>query len=262
MHMYNFLFGVFFSLFSPVFSDEDYSQFAACCTSKGPGFTDIEYIIKNYFNDKLLIEYNSTRGNWTGFTAYSIEEVKNWNSDPYNALQRSFEKKVLCTDNLHFAQQLDNVRAVPTVKLKLVKHQPMLVCSAYNFYPKQIRMTWLRNGQEVTSAVSFSDALPDGEWYYQIHSYLEHTPTAGEIITCVVEHLTLSEPALHVWDPSLPAPERVKIVVGLCGLILGFIIVSSGFIYYKKMSAAYCTFYQGRVSIPVEHLPEAGATSG
>ncbi len=75
----------------------------------------------------------------------------------------------------------------------------MLVCSAYNFYPKQIRVTWLRNGQEVTSDVSFTDAMSDGEWYYQIHSYLEHTPTAGEKITCMVEHLSLSEPVLHVW---------------------------------------------------------------
>lgn len=103
---------------------------------------------------------------------------------------------------------------------------------------------WLQNGQEVTSGVSSSEVMSDGDWYYQIHSYLEHTPTTGEKITCVVEHFTLSEPALHVWDPSLPVPERIKIVVGLCGLMLGFVIVSSGFIYYKKKSAAFSTLYQ------------------
>lgn len=58
---------------------------------------------------------------------------------------------------------------------------------------------WLQNGQEVTSGVSSSEVMSDGDWYYQIHSYLEHTPTTGEKITCVVEHFTLSEPALHVW---------------------------------------------------------------
>lgn len=207
-----------------------------------------------------MIQYNSTRGNWTGFTASAIGIEPSWNSDPDDARQRQFEKKSLCLDIIDYIQQIGNLTAVPTIKLNSMKHPPMLVCSAYNFYPKQIRVMWLQNGQEVTSGVSSSEVMSDGDWYYQIHSYLEHTPTTGEKITCVVEHFTLSEPALHVWDPSLPVPERIKIVVGLCGLMLGFVIVSSGFIYYKKKSAAFSTLYQEQGSIPVEQLPAAGAT--
>lgn len=51
------------------------------------------------------MQYNSTRGNWTGVTAFSIEKAKNWNSDPFDALQRAFEKKILCTNNIDFIQQ-------------------------------------------------------------------------------------------------------------------------------------------------------------
>ncbi|GLD66754.1 rano class II histocompatibility antigen, A beta chain-like isoform X1 [Lates japonicus] len=149
------------------------------------------------------MEYNSTRGNWTGFTAYALLKAKTFNGDPYDGLLRAFEKKILCIDNRNFIQTGVNRGAVtPTVKLNSVKqpgggHPAILVCSAYNFYPKQIQVTWLRNGQEVTSAVSSSDAMPDGDWYYQIHSYLEYTPTPGETITCMVQHFTLSEPMLQ-----------------------------------------------------------------
>ncbi|XP_036945134.1 rano class II histocompatibility antigen, A beta chain-like [Acanthopagrus latus] len=258
--MHILLFCLMFSLVSPVFTDEDYSQISACCTFKGPGLKDIEYILLDRFNKKVMKEFNSTRGNWTGFTKYSIEVAKSWNADPYDALRRAFEKKILCTDRKDYLQDVGNFTATPTVKLNSLKHPPVLVCSAYNFYPKQIRLTWLRNGQEVTSAVSFSEAISDGDWNYQIHSYLEHQPTAGEKITCMVEHFTLSKPALHVWDPSLPAAQRIKIAVGLCGLMIGFVVVTSGFIYYKRKSAAYVTQYQGRVSIPVEQLPGADST--
>lgn len=75
----------------------------------------------------------------------------------------------------------------------------MLVCSAFNFYPKQIRMTWLRNQKQVTAGVSYSEVMPDGDWLYQTQSYLQYTPTHGEKITCVVEHMSLPEPALVVW---------------------------------------------------------------
>lgn len=93
---------------------------------------------------------------------------------------------------------------VPTIKLKSVqqfnsRYPAMLVCTAYNFYPKQIRVTWLRNGQEVTSGVSCSEVMSDGNWYYQIHSYLEYIPSTHEEITCMVEHPSLFKPVLRVW---------------------------------------------------------------
>lgn len=110
---------------------------------------------------------------------------------------------------LHFTHRCTvcttgNLTSVPIVKLNSMKQlsgsQPaLLVCSAYNFYPKQIKVTWLRNGREVTLGVSTSDLLPDENWYYQVHSYLEYQPTSAEQISCMVKHLTLSKPVLQVW---------------------------------------------------------------
>ena len=75
----------------------------------------------------------------------------------------------------------------------------MLMCSAYNFYPRMIRVTWYRDGQKVTSDVSATEELADGDWFYQIHSHLEFTPKAGEKISCVVEHASFKEPREFVW---------------------------------------------------------------
>lgn len=93
-------------LFITVFSDDDYVQINACCTFKGTDLEDTEYILTSRFNEKLRMQYNSTRGNWIGFTAYSVEAAKNWNADPYDALQRAFEKNLLCTDSIDFIQKL------------------------------------------------------------------------------------------------------------------------------------------------------------
>ncbi|KAK2833544.1 hypothetical protein Q5P01_017433 [Channa striata] len=264
MHFHNFL-CVFFSSFTTVYSYENYVNVKGCCTFKGPAFEDIEYILSKRYKKQETTEYNSTRGNWTEFTAYSIEQAKEFNSDPTDAIQRVFEKKLLCTDNIASLQTIGNLTVTPTIRLKSVKqpgsrHPAMVVCSAYNFFPKQIRMSWLRNGEAVTSGVSCSEVMSDGDWYYQIHCYLEYTPALSDSVACMVEHFTFSKPVIHVWDQSLPVPERIKIVVGLCGLILGFVILSSGFIYYKRKSAAYINVCQGRVPIPVEELTTSEAT--
>uniref|UniRef100_A0A3B5Q532 HLA class II histocompatibility antigen, DQ beta 1 chain-like n=1 Tax=Xiphophorus maculatus TaxID=8083 RepID=A0A3B5Q532_XIPMA len=200
--------------------------FDACCSFNGPNFDKIEYILTASFNKQKMLEYNSTRGNWIGFTDYSIVASTFWNKDPLDRLERAMEIKLMCFDN---RDSLTFVLISPDGR-----HQAVLVCSAYNFYPKQIQITWLRNDQEVTEGVSNTDVIPDGELYYQFHSYLEYTPTSGERISCMVEHVTLWEPRIIVWNNSLPEGEKTKIVVGLCGLIIGLVIFISGFIYHKK----------------------------
>ncbi|KAM8734293.1 rano class II histocompatibility antigen, A beta chain-like [Acanthopagrus schlegelii] len=109
----------------------------------------------------------------------------------------------------------------------------MLVCSVYNFYPKQIRVAWLRDGKEMTSEVMSTDEMPNGNWLYQVHSFLEYTPRPGEKISCKVEHASLVEPQLYEWEPTSDSGMN-KIIVGIAGLLLGLVFSVGGLMYYKK----------------------------
>ncbi|XP_037553244.1 H-2 class II histocompatibility antigen, E-S beta chain-like, partial [Nematolebias whitei] len=136
----------------------------------------------------------------------------------------------------------------PTVKLHSTEpsssHQPsVLVCRVFDFYPKTIRVSWLRDGQEVSSDVTTTDEMQDGDWYYQVQSDLEYTPRSGEKISCMVEHVSLSEPLIKDWDTSMPEPERKKIAIGASGLILGLVLSLAGLIYYKRKA-------RGRILVP------------
>ncbi|KAM3838207.1 class II histocompatibility antigen, B-L beta chain-like, partial [Diretmus argenteus] len=113
-------------------------------------------------------------------------------------------------------------------------HTAMLMCSVYGFYPINIHVVWLRDGQEVTSDVTATDELANGDWYYQIHSQLEYTPRSGEKISCMVHHASLQAPLVKDWDPSLPESERNKIAIGASGLVLGLVLSLAGFIYYRR----------------------------
>lgn len=83
----------------------------------------------------------------------------------------------------------------------------MLSCSAYDFYPKQIQLTWLRDGKEETSGVTSTEELSNGNWFYQVHSFLEFMPTPGEKITCRVEHASLRTPKLYDWGKRATGKE-------------------------------------------------------
>ncbi|XP_076746110.1 H-2 class II histocompatibility antigen, I-A beta chain isoform X2 [Maylandia zebra] len=158
----------------------------------------------------------------------------------FNKVLQEQEKKneQKCRTNVPLVFDVLSRPVEPTVKLRLAEspeseHPGMLMCSAYNFYPKQIKLTWLRDGKEATSNVTSTDELPNGNWLYQIHSYLEIIPKPGENISCMVEHASLMEPKFYDWDPTSEA-EKNKIAIGVAGLLLGLVFVLGGAVFYKR----------------------------
>ncbi|XP_056153690.1 HLA class II histocompatibility antigen, DQ beta 1 chain-like, partial [Lampris incognitus] len=219
------------------------------CVYTSSELPDIEYIRSLYFNKIEFMRFNSTVGKYVGYDKFGIYNAERWNNDPAEMARRRAEKERYCKHNIkiQYRKTLDKT-AEPSVRLTSVRphsgrHPAMLMCSVYNFYPKYISVTWLRDGQPGTSDVTSTDELANGDWYYQIHSYLEYTPRSGEKITCMVEHASFPSPKKVDWNPSMPQSDRNKIATGASGLLLGLILSLAGLIYYKRKA-------RGRFLIP------------
>ncbi|XP_044214442.1 H-2 class II histocompatibility antigen, E-S beta chain-like [Thunnus albacares] len=240
------------SFFSPLcllFSRVDafYAHGLVRCQFASSDGHDAVYLEQIYFNKVFLAQYNSTLGKYVGYTEKAKEIADGLNKNEAFLKQERKNTESCKTSIPLLSDAL--LRAVePTVKLRSVKtasskHPGMLVCSVNDFYPKLIRVTWLRNGKEVTSDVTSTEELSNGNWLYQTHSYLEYTPINGETITCMVEHASLMEPKFYDWDP-MPDSNRNKIAIGTAGLLVGLVFFIVGLIcYYKRRTT-------GRVLVP------------
>uniref|UniRef100_A0A3Q1GW92 Ig-like domain-containing protein n=1 Tax=Acanthochromis polyacanthus TaxID=80966 RepID=A0A3Q1GW92_9TELE len=148
-----------------------------------------------------------------------------------------FNLRIKSDCSLLFSCNNNNLNSVCSIKSSNVSfHFPVhtvLVCSVYDFYPKQIKVIWFRDEQEVTSGVSSTGVMENGDWYYQIHSSLVYTPRNGEKISCVVEHASLKEPLRTYWGKYLSS-DKEKIAIGASALILGLVFGLAGFIYYRN----------------------------
>ncbi|XP_072250408.1 H-2 class II histocompatibility antigen, E-S beta chain-like [Leuresthes tenuis] len=201
---------------------------------------DLLYLEQLYFNKILLVQFNGTLGKYTGYTKKAMEIADQLNkSERFLKQEKKNEEK--CRTHQHLAFGLLSKPVEPSVRLMPVelqgsRHQSVLVCSAYDFYPKPIKLSWLRNGKEVTTDVTSTEELPDGNWLYQAHSHLEFTPTSGEKITCKVEHASLKEPKLYDWEP-MPSTQWKKVIIGTIVLLLGLVSFFAGLALYKKNSA-------------------------
>ncbi|KAK1876024.1 H-2 class II histocompatibility antigen I-A beta chain [Dissostichus eleginoides] len=237
-------------LFLSVYTADGYLEYMTSrCEFTSSELKDIQFINSYYYNKLEHTRFDSRVGKFVGYTEYGVYNAEFWNNNPSILNQATAAKETYCQHNIkNYEQETLPFSVKPYVRLHSTvspsgSHPAMLVCSVYEFYPKLIKVSWIRNGQEVTSDVTSSEELADRDWYYQVHSHLEYTPRSGDKISCMVEHVSLGEPLVTAWDPSMPESERNKVAIGAAGLILGLTLSLAGFIYYKRKS-------RGRILVP------------
>nr|XP_055024185.1 H-2 class II histocompatibility antigen, E-S beta chain-like [Misgurnus anguillicaudatus] len=222
-----------------------YGYYVLLCRELG-SLENVEFIFSIYYNKAELIRFNSTENKVVGYTEYAMKWADDFNAKP-EWLQKEGEKTVASCKSYgaQFHPLIDKT-VKPEVTIQSVRQasgkQPaMLICSAYDFYPKLIKMSWLRDGEVIKSDVTSTEELADGDWYYQIHSHLEYFPKPGEKISCVVEHPSSSKPIIYQWDSSSSESEsdKIKIIAGAAGLVVGIIMIVGGLIYYLRKRNAH-----------------------
>ncbi|XP_036434026.1 rano class II histocompatibility antigen, A beta chain-like isoform X2 [Colossoma macropomum] len=221
--------------------DSYYFFFSFECRTLGSP-QDVEFAVSFVYNKEKVLMYNSTENKVVFYSEHGAKWAKELKNKTH--LIRMEVEKALSKCRM-FRRKMSVVdKAVrPRVMLRSLRpasgDQPaVLMCSAYDFYPKPITLTWLRDGEKVTTDVVSTEELTDGDWHYQIHSQLEFTPEPAENISCMVEHLSFREPALFHWShsdkPSLSESDRDRIAVGTAALLLGGVTALTGLVYYKR----------------------------
>ncbi|XP_022382811.1 hereditary hemochromatosis protein isoform X6 [Enhydra lutris kenyoni] len=104
-----------------------------------------------------------------------------------------------------------------------------LRCQALNFYPQNITMKWLKDGQPLDATdVEPKDVLPNGDGTYQGWAALAVAPGEEQRYTCQVEHPGLDQPLTAAWE----APVSGTLVIGvISGIAVCIILLFTGILF-------------------------------
>ncbi|XP_067419833.1 DLA class II histocompatibility antigen, DR-1 beta chain-like [Emydura macquarii macquarii] len=204
------------------------------------GTERVRFLERHIYDRQQVLHFDSDLGLFVADTAMGRAQAEYWNKNPAKLADERASVDTFCRYNYGVAQTGKVIgRAVqPEVTVFPTKsgsqpHAHLLVCSVTGFYPGEIEIKWLKNGQEQTAGVVSTELLQNGDWTFQILVMLEMSPRRGDVYACQVQHVSLPEPLTVRWEAQSDAA-RSKMLTGVGGFVLGLIFLVPGLAIYLR----------------------------
>ncbi|XP_033929481.1 HLA class II histocompatibility antigen, DM beta chain-like [Melopsittacus undulatus] len=114
----------------------------------------------------------------------------------------------------------------------------LLTCHVWGFYPPDVTVLWLHNGDLVTPDEDPPPIVPNGDLTYQTQLRLLAAPAHGDTFTCSVQHPSLDQPLLVDWGHGLSPVLLVKVVAATMVMLLGIGVFAIGLHRYRAPAPA------------------------
>ncbi|XP_058231127.1 BOLA class I histocompatibility antigen, alpha chain BL3-7-like isoform X4 [Hemibagrus wyckioides] len=131
-------------------------------------------------------------------------------------------------------------RGDPPTASVIQKHSPSpeVVCHATGFFPKEVMISWRKDGEDVNEDVELRETLPNQDGSFQKRSILkvpaEHLQK--HTYTCVIQHSSLKE------ELVLEVPKGgglMPIIVGVLVALIVLVAVVAGIMVWKKKNSGF-----------------------
>ncbi|XP_044284121.1 H-2 class II histocompatibility antigen, E-S beta chain-like [Varanus komodoensis] len=216
-----------------------------CRFSNATGREQVRLLYRYIYDRTEIARFDSALGRYEALTVLGEPAAEYWNSQEEVLAVKRREVDSFCRYNYEkiYGPFAHGRRVKPVVTVSPTKDDPLsprtlLLCTAASFYPREIKIHWLKNGRRATEGVLYGEELHNGDWTYQIQVMLEDTPQRGDVYACQVEHASLKTPLIVRWERRTSASARSKVWTGVTGALLGMVYLAVGLSLYLRSKKA------------------------
>uniref|UniRef100_G1Q1W4 Ig-like domain-containing protein n=1 Tax=Myotis lucifugus TaxID=59463 RepID=G1Q1W4_MYOLU len=206
------------------------------------GTERVRFLDGYIYNGQEYVRFDSDVGEFRAVTELGRPSAEHWNSqkDILEDARASVDTYCRCRAAYRVSEGFLCLGKIsePTVtvypaKTQRLQHHNLLVCSVNGFYPGNIEVRWLRNGQEEEAGVVSTGLIRNGDWTFQTMVMLETVPRSGEVYTCQVQHPSRTSPVTVEWRAQSGSAQS-KVLSGAGGFVLGLLFLGAGLLIYFR----------------------------
>ncbi|NWZ60309.1 HB2L protein, partial [Haliaeetus albicilla] len=205
------------------------------------GRKQVKFLVKDIYNREQMSHFDSDVGHFVADTLLGEPDAKYWNSQPDILERHRAEVDRLCRHNYEVVTPFTVERRAPpqirivSVPLPNTPDAVLLTCHVWGFYPAEVMVLWLHNGDVVATGDN-AELLPNGDWTYQTQVTLTVTAKVGDTFTCSVQHASLDRPLCEDWGPGLSPGLTVKVVAAAVVMTVGLVVFTAGTFSYCRQA--------------------------
>ncbi|XP_067834389.1 class I histocompatibility antigen, F10 alpha chain-like [Heptranchias perlo] len=163
------------------------------------------------YDGKDYISLEPDRMRWVATNHLAVKTKEKWDSDESWNNYWKWQLEEECVQNLkkfmHLGKEYFERKVQPEVFISRSDpnnqyNPPTLSCLVTGFYPVNIEVTWLRNGERVSESQS-SGVRPNHDGTHQIKKEIEVNAGDEDQYSCQIEHSSLAEAKVYQWGKEL-----------------------------------------------------------
>ncbi|XP_078422972.1 class I histocompatibility antigen, F10 alpha chain-like isoform X2 [Cetorhinus maximus] len=195
------------------------------------------------FDGKDYISLEPDIMRWVATNHIAVKTKEKWDSDKSwnnyweNYLQQVFVqhlKHYLRTGKEYFERKVQPEvfisRSEPNSQYKPLT----LSCLVTGFYPVDIEVSWLRDGEVMSETLS-SGVRPNHDGTHQIQKEIEINAGDEDQYSCQIEHCSLAETQFYQWEipENSPGHSHLGMIIGLIAALAPLLLII-GIIIWKR----------------------------
>nr|XP_020633993.1 H-2 class I histocompatibility antigen, Q9 alpha chain-like [Pogona vitticeps] len=206
--------------------------------SPGGGYDQAAYDGRDY------LSFDTETVTWTAALPKAQITKEKWENDPAYGQRMKAYLEGECLEKLkrfldYGKERLLRNRPVGKVTQKEgYDERETLVCQAYGFYPKEIDVTWRKDGEVLQEGTFHRSVAPYLDGTYHAWLSIEIDPEERDLYRCHVDHASLGEPLVLAWEA--PA-SNLGLIIGCVAVVLLLIVagIAGAWVYNKKRQEGY-----------------------
>nr|XP_020633549.1 class I histocompatibility antigen, F10 alpha chain-like isoform X2 [Pogona vitticeps] len=214
--------------------------------------------IRDAYDGRDYLSFDLQTLTWTAADPKAQITKEKWEKDPAIAQRQKAYLEGICTEwlqrYLEYGKDSLLRRDRPVGKVTRKEgydDRETLVCQAYGFYPKEIDVTWRKDGEVLQEGTFYRSVAPYPDGTYHAWLSIEIDPKERDWYQCHVDHASLGEPLILAWEAPVSTLGLILgcvIAVALLLLIVAGIVLAC--IYIRKLQDGYRTALKN-IDLPI-----------